>query len=78
MAVVIRIIYVTVIIVCCEHVLGQSLSLGKCPSYPAIKKLDLKKVCTIKLVYIIFLVYKIDRSLVSIYACRFFFKFRLV
>jgi apolipoprotein D and lipocalin family protein len=43
MAVVIRIIYVTVIIVFCEHVLGQSLSLGKCPSYPAIKKLDLKK-----------------------------------
>ena len=56
MAVVIRIISVTLIIVCCEHVLGQSLSLGKCPSYPAIKKLDLKKVCTIKLVYFIFLI----------------------
>jgi hypothetical protein len=55
MAVVIRIIYVTVIIVCCEPVLGQSLSLGKCPSYPAIKKLDLKKVRTIKLVYFAYL-----------------------
>ena len=59
MAVVIRIIYLTVLIVCCQRVLGQSLSLGKCPSYPAIKKLDLKKVCTSKLVYFIFLIYKI-------------------
>ena len=71
MAVVIRVIYVTVIIVCYEHVLGQSLSLGKCPSYPAIKKLDLKKVCTTKLFYFIFLIQciKYDRSVVTIYAC---------
>jgi len=76
MAVVIRIIYVTVIIVFCEHVLGQSLSLGKCPSYPAIKKLDLKKVCTIKSVSFIFLIYK-TRSFPGFHLF-YFFEFTLV
>jgi hypothetical protein len=74
MAVVIRIISVTMITVCCEHVLGQSLSLGKCPSYPAIKKLDLKKVCTIILVYFIFLIYKI-RSFPGFHLCLYMFYF---
>jgi hypothetical protein len=42
---------VTVILACCRDISGQRLAFGKCPSYPAMKKLDLKKVGNRKLVY---------------------------
>lgn len=39
-----RLIAATVLIVCCREVSGQSVGFGRCPSYPAMKTLDLKKV----------------------------------
>lgn len=36
-------ITVTLILACCKDISGQSLGFGKCPSYPAMKKLDLRK-----------------------------------
>lgn len=42
---------VTLILACCKDISGQSLGFGKCPSYPAMKKLDLKKVGNRKSVY---------------------------
>jgi hypothetical protein len=41
-----RLIVTTVLILCYREVSGQSLGLGRCPSHPAMKELDLKKVCT--------------------------------
>jgi hypothetical protein len=42
---------VTLILACCRDCSGQSLGFGKCPSYPAMKKLELKKVGNKKSVY---------------------------
>jgi hypothetical protein len=44
------VVSVTLLLACCRDISGQSLGLGKCPSYPAIEKLDLKKVGIRKLV----------------------------
>lgn len=42
---------VTLILICCREISGQSLGFGKCPSYPAMKKFDMKKVGNRKSIY---------------------------
>jgi hypothetical protein len=47
----VRVVTVALLLACCRDISGQSLGLGKCPSYPAVNKLDLKKVGIRELVY---------------------------